>query len=343
MAEIRKYPFVRHVRSEPTMHSLHYRSGAPVRSGRGLSFWFRPLDSSIAEVPLDDRDLDVHFQGRSADFQDVTVLGVITFRVGDAAKLAQRVDFSVDLESGAWRRAPIEKLQTMLGRLAHQVVWQYLASSPLVTLLKEGVDETRRRIGEAFAAEPQLAELGLEIVAVRIAGLRPSAETEKALEMPTRERIQQDADQATFERRAQAVEKERAIQENELQNQIELARREEQLVAQQGTNRRREAEEQAAADRVAADAAAEQLRIGAAAEADRIGLVEQAAVEAEERRARVLASLSPAATLALVARDTAGSLPDVGQLVVTPDLLAALVGRLAAPAANGAEARGDVA
>jgi regulator of protease activity HflC (stomatin/prohibitin superfamily) len=338
MAEIRNYLVARHVRSEPTSHTLHYRRGTPVRSGRGLSFWFRPLSSSIAEVPLDDRDLDVRFQGRSADFQDVTVQGVITFRVHDPGALAEHVDFSVDLDTGAWRRAPIEKLQSMVGQLAQQAVGEYLSSTELVQLLADGVEETRRRIAEAFTAEPQLAELGLEIVAVRVSALRPNADTEKALELPTRERIQQEADQATFERRALAVEKERAIQENELQNRIEIARRAEQLVAQEGTNRRREAEELAAAERVAADAAAEQLRIGAAAEADRIGLVERASVEAEQRRAEVLAGLSPVATIALVARDTAGLLPDVGQLVVTPDLLSAIVGRLAAPATNGSEA-----
>jgi hypothetical protein len=40
-----------------------------------------------------------------------------------------------------------------------------------------------------------------------------------------------------------AVEKERAIQENELQNRIELAKREELLIGQQGQNERREAQE----------------------------------------------------------------------------------------------------
>ena len=47
------------------------------------------------------------------------------------------------------------------------------------------------------------------------------------------------SDKATFERRALAVEREGAIAENELQNQIELARRQEQLVAQNGANARR--------------------------------------------------------------------------------------------------------
>jgi hypothetical protein len=70
---------------------------------------------------------------------------------------------------------------------------------------------------------------------------------EKALRTPAREKVQQEADRATYERRALAVERERAMCENELQSQIELARREQQLVTQPGANNRRKAEETAAA------------------------------------------------------------------------------------------------
>jgi regulator of protease activity HflC (stomatin/prohibitin superfamily) len=324
MAEIRTYPFVRHLRSEPNVETLHYRRGRLVRSGRGLAFWFHPLSSAVAEVPLDDRELDFRFEGRSADFQRVAAQGVVVFHVSDPRLLAERLDFSIDLGSGAWRRAPIERLQSMIGQLAQQVVWDYLSRTELRTLLVEGVDETRRRLGEALADEPQLTELGIVIVAVRVAALRPAAETEKALEMPTRELIQQQADEATFRRRAEAVENERAIQENELQNRIELARREEQLVEQDGANRRREAVE-----------AGERTRIAAQAEAERIALVEGASIGAERERAGLYVGLSPVATLALVARDAAGRLPRIEQLVVTPDLLASLAGRLAAGDRDG--------
>lgn len=85
-------------------------------------------------------------------------------------------------------------------------------------------------------------------MAVRVVAIRPEAEVERALRTPAREQIQQEADRATYERRAVAVERERAIAENELASQIELARREEQLIDQRGTNARREAEEKAAAD-----------------------------------------------------------------------------------------------
>src|SRR5690606_28848631 len=96
--------------------------------------------------------------------------------------------------------------------------------------------------------------------------------------------IQQQADEATFRRRAMAVEKERAIQENELQNQIELAKREEMLIAQRGENERRRITEKVEAGRIAAAAGAERKQIESRAEADAIRAVEEARVTAERER-----------------------------------------------------------
>ena len=91
--------------------------------------------------------------------------------------------------------------------------------------------------------------------------VRTEPEVERALQTPTRERIQGDADKATFERRALAVEQESAIAENELASQIEIARREEELVAQHGANERLRATEQAAAERDHRDGRGERERL----------------------------------------------------------------------------------
>jgi hypothetical protein len=90
-----------------------------------------------------------------------------------------------------------------------------------------------------------------------VGAVKPVAEVEKALQIPVREAIQQEADEATFRRRAQAVEKERAIQENELQTQVELTRREAHLIHQRGENERKRATDEAGAARIAAEAAAD--------------------------------------------------------------------------------------
>lgn len=136
-----------------------------------------------------------------------------------------------------------------------------------------------------------------------------------------------------------AVERERAIAENELASRIELARREEQLVEQRGTNARREAEEQAAADAVRADAEAARTVRLAQAEADKVVRLARAAAEQErevgEARAQARASWlrvhaeADVATLhALAAMRVAENLPDIESVTISPDVLTGLLAKL---------------
>ena len=334
MANITTLPMARHLRAEPTMHVLRYRRGELVREGPGLAFWFRPINTAAAEVPLDDRELPFLFQVRSADFQEVTVQGVVTFRVADPRRLADRVDFTIDLIRGAWLQNPLEKVAALVTQLAQQFVVDHAARRDLRTILGDGVAPIRDRIAAGLAAEPALDELGLQVVAMRVAAVSPTAELEKALRQPTREEIQQKADEASFARRALAVEKERAIAENELHNQIELARREEQLVAQQGQNARRREEEAAAAAQVAAAANDERQQILAEREAETIDRVEGARVRAERERAEIQAAVPPTVLLAVALRELAGEIGNVEHLTITPELLTPLIERVTA--AHGA-------
>ena len=255
---------------------------------------------------------------RSADFQELAVQGVITFRVGEPQALARRVDFTLDLETGRWAQAPLEQVAGLLSQLAQQFVVDELGKQDVRAILHAGVAPIRQRIERGLRAEPALPELGIELVAVRVADLAPSAEVEKALRQPTREAIQQRADEATFQRRALAVEKERAIAENELANRIELARREEELVARSGANDRLRATEEAATKRIAAE--------GRAAE---IELVEEARIRAERERAEIQAAQPPEVLRALALQELAGALGAVDHLTVTPDLLQPLLAKAA--------------
>src|SRR5689334_10367853 len=122
MAEIRTYPFIRHFRSEPTAAVLRYRRGELVAEGPGLAFWFTPVSTQAAEVPLDDQELPFLFHARSADFQQLTVQGVITYRFVEPRRTAERIDFTVDLRSGRWTEAPLEQITGQLTQLAQQFV-----------------------------------------------------------------------------------------------------------------------------------------------------------------------------------------------------------------------------
>ncbi|MFE6337500.1 SPFH domain-containing protein [Streptomyces sp. NPDC057798] len=325
MADITRRLGWRHLRGAPTAHIRHHRSGRLAHDGPGISFWFRALSAALSEVPVDDRELAMTFHARTADFQDVAVQATVTYRISDPALASARLDFSVDPDTGAWRGAPLEQLGTLLTETAQQHALHVLARTPLAAALVDGVSAVRERVAAGLAAEPRLPATGIEIVAVRVVALRPEPEVERALRTPARELIQQEADRATYERRAVAVERERAIAENELASQIELARREEQLVEQRGTNARREAEEAAAADAVRAEAeAARSVRL-ARAEAEGTRQVGDAKAAAQAAWLRVHAEVDVAVLHALTGTRLAENLPRIDSVTVSPDVLTGLL------------------
>ncbi|MFF8598023.1 SPFH domain-containing protein [Streptomyces sp. NPDC015232] len=334
MADITRRLGWRHLRSAPTAHVRHHRGGRLVHEGTGLSFWFRSLSAALSEVPVDDRELAMAFHARTADFQDVSVQSTVTYRIGDPAAAATRLDFSLDPDTGAWRGTPLEQIGTLLTETAQQHALAVLARIPLAKALVDGVGAVRERMAAGLAAEPRLPETGIEVVAVRVVALRPEPEVERALRTPARERIQQEADRATYERRAVAVERERAIAENELASKIELARQEERLVDQRGTNARREAEEGAAADAVRAGAEAARTVRLAQAEAEAAREVGAARAEAQSAWLRAHAEVAPATLHALAATRAAEQLPRIQNLTLSPDVLTGLLARLGGDGGN---------
>ncbi len=334
MADITRYPFFHHLRGTATVHVQHVHNGRVRHAGTGLSFWFRPLSAVLSEVPVADRELPLLFHARTSDFQDVTVQATVTYRFAEPEVASTRIDLSVDPGSGRWRAAPLDQVAGLLTEIVQQHSLALLAAMSLTDALVTGVEVVRRTVGAAVTGDTRLAETGLSVVALRVVAIRPEPEVEKALRTPSRELVQQEADRATYERRAVAVERERTISENELQSQIELARREEQLVAQRGANARREAEEAAAAGQIGAEAEARRTLTLAEGEASATRTRGEAEAAAETALLAARRDLPDQVLWTEALRELSGHLPDVDSLVVTPDLLAPLLARLGAGASS---------
>ncbi len=320
MADIRRYLFRSYLRSEAASHIIWFRGGRRIRSGRGLTFWFRARRSSIVEIPLDDRDTDFVFQVRSQDFQAATVQGTVTWRAADPDRLAERMDFTINLSNGRLRADPLDRISSLLIGLSQDQAARYIEQRPVQALLTEGSGPLRQEMEAALVSSARLSGMGLHVESVRLSGVSPTSELARALETPTFEKLQERADAATFSRRAQAVEKERAIAANELATRIELSRRQADLFQQEDENERRRAESKAEAG-----------RIGAEAEAARIRVTEAAHVEAERARMETVQGLDPRLLYALAARAFAEKLTRIEHLNVTPDLALALAGLLRGP------------
>ncbi|SPT54333.1 Uncharacterized protein conserved in bacteria [Actinomyces bovis] len=333
MARIRHYPFISHYQGSPTEHVVHLRGGKQVHSGVGLGFWFRPAVTAISEVPAIDHERAVLFHVATRDQQDVTVQAVLTYRFADPEAASRRLDLAifpfqqVGLSEQPLRQG-LRQVADLLGQLAQSLAVDVLRSLDLAQALEDGLPRVRTALVEGFAGHARLADLGVQVSDVRVLALRPEEDIEKALQTPLREELQTEADRALYQRRALAVEREQQISENELSSKLELARRREALVAQEGANNRREAEEKAAAALVDANGRAERLRLDAAARAQEIEQVGQAQAQAERVRTEAYAALGAEVLRALALREAAKHLPDIGQLNFTPDLLTKLLSGL---------------
>lgn len=317
MAMITRYPFLRHLTAGATSYVRIARDGKVRRQGVAVAGWFRPLGVVVSEVPVDDREQPILFHVRTQDYFDVSVQGTLTYRVHAPETAVERVDFSIDLADGRWTGRPLEQLAGLLVETAQQQTVQLMSRLTLTQAMTAGVAATRDAIAEGLARDERLDETGLAVVAVRIIAIGPTPDVEKALQTPAREAVQQEADRATFERRARAVEREAAIGENELANQIELARREQDLVEQRGRNEQRAAE---------LAMATEELRSRAQAEATE--LLGRAEGAAEAARMQAYREVSDAVVMGLAVRELAAHMPDLRSLVISPDLVTSALAQL---------------
>ena len=323
---------LRRLRAEPNQLILHFRSGRLVRKGAGIAYWFSPLSAAIAMLPIEDCQSTFVLNEHSADFQAIKVQSTITYRIADAEKAAGRFNFSLSIEHGAWLVQPLDRLASVLAQRALPVVRKLISAQTLEAVLRFGSEQVREAVTKALTSDPEIAAMGLQLVNLVIDQIVPSAELEKALGTPMREAVQARADEAQFQRRAQAVEKERAIKENELATELELERRQQELIQKRGENALLQTQQEAASQRSQVEAAIERARLQTQAAAEQTHINAQAQAKAQEllanqlaaamkQRHDVWAGTPTGAATAMAMMELAGKLQNIGHLNVTPDLL----------------------
>lgn len=332
------------VKVQPTTHLMMFRGGQVVREGLGLSMFYFAPNTSLVAVPVASQTETFIASLSTADFQAVTVQGQVSFRVREPRKAAALMNFTLRPDAKGYESDDPDNLPSRVGGLVEVLAQQVLKTLPLKAALL-AADELAERIAAALAAHPEVTSLGLEVLGVTVAAVRPTPETGRALEAEAREKILRSADDAIFDRRNAAVANERAIRESELDTEIavELKKRaikETQLEAEASLRQRQQ--ELRAAD-MAADIEleesrkafvvrnAENTRTLAEAEAHRVGAVMQALRDADPRTVQALAAvgMQPGQLIAQAFGGIAERAERIGQLNVSPELLQGLLAQQA--------------
>ena len=61
-----------------------------------MSFFYFAPATELVKIPLTSTDVPFVFNEVTADFQDATIQGELTYRIGDPKQVASLLDFSID-------------------------------------------------------------------------------------------------------------------------------------------------------------------------------------------------------------------------------------------------------
>lgn len=311
-----------YIKFDPTQHVMRYRSGKLVQEGAGLAFWYFRPNTSLVAIPLQTIDAPFMFEESTADFQEVTVQGQVTYRVAAPAKIANLLNYTLDSIGHGYVSQDPDKLQQRVINTVRVLTAAKIATGKLRDVLRSGTD-----LGADVTAEltdhPEITSLGLEVCGLSILAIKSNPETARALEAEAREQLLKEADDAIYLRRNAAVEQERAIKENELrteqavqdkQNQIATAQTEHEILIEE---RRKEFVEQAA----------ENTKTEAEARAHSLKSVVQALSSSDPKVVQALASVSmqPDRLIAAAIHELAGSADKIGELNLAPEMFQELM------------------
>jgi hypothetical protein len=312
---------IRFLKTSPTHYTIVYKGGRAVKEGTGISFLYYAPTSTVVRVPIAAVDVPFAFEDVSADYQAITLQGQLSYRVNDPKKLSTLLDFTID-QFGHYASDDPEKLSDRLVA-AVQVLCAGLVHQLSLRQLLTAQQQMSTHVSEGLAKNPMVGMLGVEILGVSILGIKPNPETGKALEAEARELLLRQADEAIYARRNSAVEQERRIKESELATELAVEEKRKQI-----NMKKMEAAIEAELER--------QKLISTRVENDRKQADAQAyALEATMKPLRqtdwrvLMAATSgkmdPRTGVALAFRELAENAAKIGQLNVSPELLAGLL------------------
>jgi len=325
---------IKHIKFDSMTYVLHFKNGNIKREGRGLSFFYFAPNSSIAAIPMGSNDLPFVFNESTNDYQTVTIQGQISYKINNPKTLADVLDFTVQ-ENGQYKKNDIEKLNQRIINEAQTATSAYIHGIKLKEAIRSA-KAIEENITEGLKSSTAIGMLGIEILGANILAIQATPEMARALETETREKLQQEADLAVYERRNFAVEQERIIKESELNTEIAVEEKQKQIAekkmesdVQKSENQRKLREMQLEADISAENqrkSLIEQKTENDKKEAETKGYVLETTLKPyRDMDWKTLTALNnnsdPRFNISLAFRELADNAEKIGNLNISPDLL----------------------
>lgn len=330
----------RFIKFQPSEYVLKYRNGKIVKEGAGISFSYYAPTTSIVVVPVGSTDAPFIFEEVTSDFQTVTVQGQITFRIVDQKKIAELLNYTLDMRGRGYASDDPQKLSQRVINIVKVLTKKTLEGLQLKDAIKSS-EVLAKGILNEISKNEEINLLGIEILGLSILAILPNKETARALEAQAREQILRKADEAIYERRNASIEQERGVKENEFNTEIAIENKKKQVretqieaerVVQQKQNQLKEEQmnfeitlEEKRKDLI--ELTIQNKKAEADAKAYELSAVMKALEGINPDVIQSLASIGmePGKLIAIAFQELAEKADKIGQLNISPDLLQELM------------------
>ena len=325
---------IKHIKFDSMTYVFYYKKGKVRKEGRGLSFYYFSLNSSIAAIPLGSNDLPFIFDESTNDYQTVNIQGQITYKISNPKTLSDVLNFTVN-NRGQYIKNDIEKLNQRIINEAQTTTSSFIHEIKLKDAIRSA-KTIEGKILEGLKTSQAIGMLGIEVLGANILAIKATPEMERALEAETREKLQQEADEALYGRRNFAVEQERKIKESELNTEIAVEEKQKQIAEKKMESevQKTENERKLREMRIEADIAVENQRkllieqktANDKKEAETQGFVTETTLKPYKNIDwKILTALNnnpdPKFNISLAFRELAENAEKIGNLNISPELL----------------------
>lgn len=330
----------RFIKFQPSEYVLKYSKGKIVKEGVGLSFYYYAPTTSIVVVPVGSSDVPFIFEEVTSDFQNVTVQGQVTYRIVDQKKIAELLNYTLDMKGKGYVSDDSKKLPQRVINIVRVLTKKNLESLQLSEAIRSS-EALAKGILNGIRETEEISSLGIEILGLSILAVLPNKETARALEAQAREQILKKADEAIYERRNASIEQERKVKENEFNTEIAIENKKKQVketqleaerAVQQKQNQLKEEQVNFDTDleekkKALIELTVQNSKIEADAKAYELSATMKALSGIDSNIIQSLASIGmqPNKLIAIAFQELAEKAEKIGQLNISPDLLQELM------------------
>jgi regulator of protease activity HflC (stomatin/prohibitin superfamily) len=332
---------LKYIKADPSTHLMLFKKGNVIQEGVGVSFFYYAPSSSLVAIPSNSKELPFVFRLQTADFQELSLQGQITYRIEKPREAAKMLNFTIE-PKGQYVSDDPKKLDERVQRAVQVLLRNHIESMTLKNALTCARQLTLD-LKQGLASIDAITSLGVRITDVSLTAIKPTPETGKALEAEIRESLLKEADSAIYARRLASIEQEKSVKESELETEkaiqkkqqdletskLEAARlrKQQQFKINQETIQAQIGDEKQLEQLVTINAANERARGDVQAYKIQVQMQAYQNIDIEKLKVMSMSGMKPEQLIAQAIENLTQGDNKVGNLNLSPDLLLALTNR----------------